>query len=159
MDVHVRSLLRKKDGSFTPVREWEGKLGRSDYLEGALELTVNGVPLITDQIWDYIDELWVYILDSLENLASKGSAFTYFPDQPIKLDMNRISPSLILMSISSKSGKFNNSIQIQEEGFVRNLIDEGENFFVRMQELDPANQDQYEIEVGRFKEIRSAYSK
>lgn len=159
MSVRVESLLRKNDGTFVPVRAWTGPVGDTDYLEGALELTVNGTSLITPSMWDYIDQLWAYILNSLEELTSSKSVHTYFPDQPIKLEMKRVAPDLLHVSISSRSGKFDNSTRVQEGDFARDLIDAGEDFFSRIRELDPAGGNQYEAEIEKILALRSAYSK
>lgn len=158
MSVHIRSLLRKKDGSFTPVQAWEGPIGDSEYLEGALELTVNRVPLMTTVMWDYIDELWAYIINALEELVSSESVSAYFPDQPIEFTMKKTSPGRIHVSIGSRSGKFDNSTQVQEQQFARGLIDGGQEFFLKMMELNPGSRDQYEHEVERLDRLRSAYS-
>ncbi|WP_444962351.1 hypothetical protein [Nocardiopsis sp. M1B1] len=158
MSIRIESFLRKADGNFVPVRSWKGPVGDTDYLEGALELNVNGTPLITTAMWDYIDQLWAYILNSLEELTSSKSAHTYFPDQPIKLEMKRIAPDLLHVSVSSRSGKFDNSTRVQEGDFARDLIDAGEGFFSRMRELDPAGGSQYEVEIEKILALRSAYS-
>jgi hypothetical protein len=158
MDIHIQSLLRREDGTFIPVHAWEGPVIDSDYMEGALDLTVHEVSLITPSMWDYIDQLWAYILNVLEELSSSESTHTYFPDQPIKLEVERIACGLLRVSISSRSGKFNNSIQVQESQFARKLIDEGESFFLRMQELNPGSRGQYEMEVEKCKNLRLAYS-
>lgn len=157
MVVRIKSFLRKEDGSFVPAQGWEGPVGDPEYLEGALELTVNGVPLITPLMWDYVDQLWAYILNSIEELKSEGSAHTYFPDQPIKLEVKRISRGLIQVSISSRSGKFDNSVQVQEDQFVQGVASEGEKFFLQMQELNPADRDQYEIEIEKCKSLLFSY--
>ncbi|NKZ01052.1 hypothetical protein [Nocardiopsis alborubida] len=158
MSVRIKSFLRKADGNFVPVQSWKGPIGDTDYLEGALELNVNGTPLITTAMWDYIDQLWAYILNSLNELASDNSSHAYFPDQPIKLEMKRIARGVLHVSIGSRSGKFNNSTRVQEGEFVQNLIDAGEGFFLQMQELDPESGSQYEIEIERIAALRSAYS-
>ncbi|QUX29437.1 hypothetical protein KGD83_02260 [Nocardiopsis akebiae] len=159
MSVYINSFLRKEDGTLVSIQSWEGPIRDPEYLEGALELTVNEVPLITPSMWDYIDELWAYILNSLEELTSEKSTHTYFPDQPIKLEMKRLAPGWIQVSISSRSGKFDNSTQVQENQFYQILIDKGEEFFLRMRELTPGGRDQYETEIEKCKALRADCSK
>jgi len=47
MPVRIQSFLRKEDETLVPIQEWDAAIADPDYLEGALELTVNGVPLIS----------------------------------------------------------------------------------------------------------------
>ena len=157
MPVRIQSFLRKEDETLVPIQEWDAVIADPDYLEGALELTVNGVPLISPVMWDYIDELWAYIITTLRELVSDGSSYTYFTDQPIKLEMEKTSSGMVKVSISSRSGKFNNSTQISEDRLVLPLLDEGEQFFLKMQELEPEGQNHYEGEIKRIKSFRSGY--
>lgn len=158
MSIHIQSFLRKENETLVPIQEWDDLITDHEYLEGALELTINGSPLISPVMWDYVDELWAYIITTLQKLVRDGSSHTYFPDQPIKLDMKKTSPGMVKISISSRSGKFNNSTQAQEDQLVLQLLNEGERFFLKMQELEPEDQNQYESEIEQIKSFRSNYT-
>ena len=158
MPVRIQSFLRKEDETLVPIQEWDAVIADPDYLEGALDLTVNGVHLITPSMWDYVDQMWAYIFNVLEELTTHESAHVYFPDQPIRLEMEKTIPGMIKISISSRSGKFNNSVQVNEGRFARKILDEGEKFFLHMQKIDPENRNRHEEEVERFRNLRLAYS-
>ena len=126
------------------------------YLEGALELTVNGVPLLTSAMWDYIDELWAYIINALEGLTSKEKAHTYFPDQAIKLELKRLRAGMMKISVSSASGKLNNSTKTQESQLLRKLLHGSEKFFLEVHELDSQGRLQCGYEIERCRALQSA---
>ena len=159
MSIIIESYLRQEDGEFTLAESWNAPISDHEYLEGALKLTINDTPIITLTMWDYIDELWAYVINTLQELASGDSVHMYFPDQPIKLEMKRTPPNMILVSISPRSGKFDNSAWTHEGDFVHQLLDAGEKFFTKMSKLDPAGQGQYEHDIERIKEVRHSFSR
>jgi hypothetical protein len=57
--------------------------------------------LLDVTLWDLVDQLWVYILNVLESLLRTGKGETYFPDQPVKLQINSISEDLVLYEIEA----------------------------------------------------------
>lgn len=159
MSIIIESYLRKEDGEFLPIQSWIDPIPDHDYLEGALKLIINGTPIMTLTMWDYIDELWAYIINALQKFTLDDSVHIYFPDQPIKLDMKRTPPNMILVSISSRSGKFDNSAWTHEGNFVHQLLDAGEKFFTKMNKLDPTGQGQYENDIERIEEVRRSFSR
>ena len=82
--ISVKTYL-KINNEFIEFHEYNGGLSNINYIEGALELSINGVVLIDKTMWDYIDQLWAYIVNGVENILNDEPFETYFPDQPIKL--------------------------------------------------------------------------
>ena len=62
----------------------------SHYINGAIELNVDGVVVLDCNMWDLIDQLWSYITRMLEKFRSADKASFYFPDQPLKISLERI---------------------------------------------------------------------
>lgn len=158
MPIHISSLMKNEDGSFTPIQEWDGMISDPDYLEGALELTVNGVSLITPDMWDYIDQLWAYIFNTIEELTSKGSAWTYFPDQPIKLEMEKVESGMVQISVSIRPGKVDSTTKTEEKKLLQRLLEEGERFFLQLSESSPESRKKYENELLKLRKLRSLRS-
>lgn len=75
---------------FIHVTEFSGLLKDADYIEGAMALTINHVEMINLSLWDYIDQLWIYMLNGLIELNSGGDVTFYFPGQPVKVTMSII---------------------------------------------------------------------
>ncbi|TBM09991.1 hypothetical protein EYY86_19455 [Hafnia paralvei] len=82
--ISATTYLKVND-AFIEFHEYNGTLNNVNYIEGALELTINGIVLIDKTMWDYIDQLWAYIVNGVESILNGQPFETYFPDQPIKL--------------------------------------------------------------------------
>jgi len=70
-----------------------------DYLDGAIYLSYLDEQIIGFREWDLIDQLWAYFLNMIDEYLIDGSSETYFPDQPIKLNMKFIDPEKILFTV------------------------------------------------------------
>jgi hypothetical protein len=82
--VSIASYL-KQDGGLVPVAEFRGPIEDEDYIEGAIELTINHRPLLTTAQVDYVDQLWAYLIQGMAEEVREGRPFsTYFPDCPIE---------------------------------------------------------------------------
>ncbi|ACX86902.1 hypothetical protein [Pectobacterium parmentieri] len=93
--MNVDSFISVGDG-FVSVSEFKGKIKCSGYIDGAMSLTINYVEIINISMWDYIDQLWIYILNALFDLANGHDVEFYFPDQPIKVTMTNVKDNVFL---------------------------------------------------------------
>jgi hypothetical protein len=50
------------------IEDFMGPIPDLDYIEGAIELSVYGVVIIDRSMWDYVDQLWSYIAESISVL-------------------------------------------------------------------------------------------
>jgi hypothetical protein len=57
------------------------------YIEGALELIIDGIVVSDISFWDYIDQLWDYIVQGVELIREGQKWETTFPDMPVRLAM------------------------------------------------------------------------
>lgn len=145
--ITVRSFLRLEDGTFQPIEEATTKPPDPEYIEGAIELTINGTEIIGKQQWDYVDQLWAYIANMVQELHAKGTASTYFPDQPILLTFER-QGERVLVSRRSRRGTWQASADQGE--LLAALREAGGRFFTRMAELVPEDADLYRSERDRL---------
>lgn len=80
--ISVKTYIKCGD-NYTDFFDFTGPVKDVDYIDGAVELSINGVCLIDKSMYDYIDQLWSYLAEGLSKI-NKGETFvTYFPDQPI----------------------------------------------------------------------------
>ena len=56
---------------------------RLNYIEGAIELSIDGHPIITKDEWDLVDQLWAYLVNAVQRVAAGHDAQMPFPDTPI----------------------------------------------------------------------------
>ncbi|MEV6674990.1 hypothetical protein [Streptomyces sp. NPDC051162] len=144
----VESFLRDSEGNFIPVDQVTPPVPDPDYVEGALEFTVNEVEILSLAHWDYIDQLWSYIINMLEELRVSDSASTRFPDQPIELKFSRKGKLGIL--VQSAVGGVTCSAMVREGDLMAALRDSGVKFFQCMESLVPESADFHASELARL---------
>jgi hypothetical protein len=146
--IAIQTFLRNADGSFTPVEHCTEPPPDPDYIEGAIELVIDGVEIIGKSQWDYVDQLWSYVVSMAEKLEDDSRADTYFPDQPI------------LLALQKERGRVLVSAKVRE-GVRRASADEGELldalrvagrvFFGKLSELVPSNAASYRMDLAKLR--------
>ena len=122
------------------------KIWDSSYIEGAIELKVGNRLLLTREMWDYIDSLWAYIINSLEELNHRKESTTYFPDQPIQISMStqkvgrNISAVKIGVTVPPSAPI---RTVVEYDPFVSRMIDAARLYFESMLEIAPENSGSY----------------
>ncbi|MET8138797.1 hypothetical protein ABZU32_00665 [Sphaerisporangium sp. NPDC005288] len=134
--VEVETFLKAVDGKFVRVEACRTPPPDSDYIEGAIRLSVDGLEVIGTEQWDYVDQLWCYIAEMVNKTQSSGYAETYFPDQPIKLSF-RATGSRVLLTV--KIGDEVKTASAASVEFLDAVKAAGVIFFRKMSELAPAN--------------------
>lgn len=146
--IEVTSYLRGSDGQFTQVDAVTSSPPNHRYVEGAVELTIDGIPIIDTVMWDYVDQLWAYISDMVLSLQQKGQASTYFPDQPIKMMFQRHGGRRVLVTLEING--VTRKASADEGELVASLRKNGSAFFGKMIELIPENCDGYADALKRL---------
>lgn len=82
--ITVNTYIKTKCGFFD-IHDFTEDIEDYNYIEGALELTINGINLLDKSMWDYIDQLWSYIADGVICISNDEAFEIYYPDQPIKI--------------------------------------------------------------------------
>ncbi|TVZ38035.1 hypothetical protein P886_2386 [Alteromonadaceae bacterium 2753L.S.0a.02] len=90
--IKIESYI-KVQNELINIREFSGSLPNAAYPEGAILLILGGNTLISKDMWDYVDQLWFYLIDGVEHLLQRKHYMGYFPGQPIEIifkDMNDV---------------------------------------------------------------------
>ena len=116
-------------------------------LQGHIELSYHGQPILTEEYWDFIVEYWSYLIDLIEGFMENGFGKIYFPDQQISISVKEQGPNWVLMTISDIEviGKW----LLPREELMKTLTDGAIRFFKGLSEAfsDSVNR-QY-----RFKDV------
>lgn len=105
---YIGSINIQSGKKFTLVHEYDGRMKDCRHIDGAIELTIDGLVLISQDQWDLVDQLWIYIINGIECVMSKKDYTTHFPDSPISLSFKQIdSPTEIEMIVGQKSIVYN----------------------------------------------------
>jgi hypothetical protein len=146
--IEVVSYLRGPGGKFTQVDAVTSSPPDPRHVEGAVELTVDGVPIIDTVMWDYVDQLWAYISDMVLSLQEQEQASTYFPDQPIKLSFRKLGKGRVLVTLQIDGAT--RTASADEGELIVSLREQGSAFFDKMTELLPGNRDGYADALERL---------
>lgn len=122
-----------------------------DYLSGAIYLKYEDDVILDFRLWDYIDQLWAYILNLIEDFILKGSSETFFPDQPVKIIFKSMSYDYMIVVIESKNYC---TYVVPRQQFLNTLLDSSEYFFYNITESLKLDNSHYSFEIGKIKELR-----
>jgi hypothetical protein len=151
--IEITSYLRDEDGEYTRVADAMKPPSGPRYIEGALELKINGVMVIDLAMWDYIDILWCYISDMVASLLAKGEAGTNFPDQPIRLGLERVRGHEVLVTLTMDDER--RAVSVDQDELIDALSRYGLEFFRAMLRLVPVNFPAYAESIERLKRVRA----
>ncbi|EAO4574243.1 hypothetical protein ACAK56_004437 [Salmonella enterica] len=129
--ILVKTYIKRKN-EFIEFNDYTEKFEDSDYIEGALELTINDIVLLNKDMWDYIDQLWSYIADGIVCIQNNKPFETYFPDQPIKISLTPIKES-VFVSVTCHSEK---KIKVDKKEFVHEMTKHVIDFFDYLRKKD-----------------------
>lgn len=132
--VHVRSFLRTegRKGTLVPIDDWRSSLRGRSFIEGSMELTIGGTPLLTRNMWDDIDFMWGLLVNTLEELNAQGSATLQLSG--FRLALKRVRRDTLSVAVEQTAGR--TAAGVEKRNFYAHMIGAGEHFFRRLEELE-----------------------
>lgn len=149
--IFIKSYLRNKK-KFIPFEEYENGINDSEYIEGAIELTINGVELINVDMWDYIDQLWAYIVNGLLEVSNGNDFKTYFPDQPIEMSFECLYGDIIKLTLMCNE---ETSVVVSKKSLINAIKEHLYQFFNVLSIKAPINADMYNELIDDLNSITS----
>ena len=146
--IAIQTFLRNADGGFMLVEHCSESPSDPDYIEGAIELIVDDVEIIGKSQWDYVDQLWSYIVSMAEKLKGDNRADTYFPDQPILLALQKERGRVV---VSAKVREGIRRASVDEDELMDALRSAGRIFFEKLSEMVPSNAASYRMDLAKLK--------
>ncbi|WP_312689886.1 hypothetical protein [Kosakonia sp.] len=152
--IEVQSFIKSEQG-FVDVFAYDGTITDSDYIDGALLLRINGVELINQSMWDYVDQLWAYFTSGLLALA-KGDVFeTCFPDQPVTVRFTPLREQ-VLVSVDCHGEV---KAVVDKAEFIGEMATQAHRFFARMATLKGIDRHAYDHEIRQLAALPALYFK
>jgi hypothetical protein len=140
----VSSYLKDGEGRHIKIEQWAGRLRDENYVEGWIELSVDGQLLLDATHWDLVDQLWAYLIDGMLESLDSGRAFEcFFPDQPLKLRIQPMSWNELVFTVGEHSSRTSKS------SFIKAIATGGRDFFRRMSTLAPSGVVTWDSYVGK----------
>lgn len=109
------------------------KLIDMDYIEGAITIKYYSEYILDFSYWDYVDQLWSYFLDLIENFIMYKTSTINFPDQPIKISLKKNSSRNCIIKIISKIGTKSYVVPTLE--FINAMLSSCEEFCICFEQI------------------------
>ena len=138
--ISINSYL-KENGNFIPFQEFQSESLDPFYIEGAIELSVDNKMMINVSMWDYVDQLWAYIIDGVRKVSSGEKFSIYFPDQPIKIEMSPINDTYANLTVDCDH---KDSVTFELRDMINALKKYVLPFFEFLCDLVPENKEMYQ---------------
>ncbi|AMO46700.1 Hypothetical protein AKI40_0272 [Enterobacter sp. FY-07] len=152
--IEVQSFIKSEQG-FVDVFAFEGTITDPDYIDGALLLRINGVELINQAMWDYVDQLWAYFTSGLLALAEENAFETCFPDQPITVRFTPLRDQ-VLISVDCHGEV---KAVVGKGEFIREMATQARRFFERIVTLKGIDRHAYDNEIHQLAALPASYFK
>lgn len=153
MTTVIRSYFR--DGKrLVPIDEHHGRLSDERYVRGAIELTVDGTPLMTQAEWDLVDQLWSYLITLAQKVGAGEPASTSFPDQPIDLLFAPNSRGTRVEMRLRYSG-VDRRVSADRDELLMAIVEAGSAFFEALLRAAPGSAHHWRGELARLETLRS----
>jgi hypothetical protein len=85
-------------------------------LQGALEIIVDGRPVLGTRHWDYLVLIWFSMAQALSQFRASGAGSLQFPDQSLDLDLRRVEGGIRLQLCHPEAGT---EVVVSEAEFVQ----------------------------------------
>jgi hypothetical protein len=121
------------------------------YLEGAIVINVDGKQLFDFTQYDYVDQLWIYLIDTAMDSISKPQVSCFFPDQPIKFGFLSFYGDDIFFVNDTKA-------KIIKREFVNILFDESILFFTELDRIFQGRSSYNKNPLNKILEAREKFN-
>lgn len=146
--IVVKTYVKIGD-EFIDFFKFNGPVGDPDYIDGALELSINGVSLIDKSMYDYIDDLWSYLAEGLSKVY-RGQPFkTYFPDQPIEINLIPKGNDILISVECNEEVK----VYVNKEDFLMVMAEHARKFFEHLKEIVPSADEACNVSCKLLEQI------
>ena len=122
------------DGVFVLASELARPVPDENYIEGAIEITVEGRRVLSCDHWDYIDQLWSYLLDGITAISEGRSFSTFLPDQPVQVCFEPQDAEQVQIRVQDNGVII---ASVDRELFLLSMLDACREFFLHLPKVAP----------------------
>ncbi len=121
------------------------------YIEGVVEMLVDGRPILRRDSVDLVDQLWAYLVRGLEQLERGEDFSTSYPDMWLQVRMQR-QATRVLITVDNPGEPATAVVELAE--LRRAMVPAAEAFFQRLAQLSPASQASCQRHLTRLAQLR-----
>jgi hypothetical protein len=144
--VTIKSFIKAND-TLVPIEEFTGPILDEDYIEGAIEMSIDGQPVLTREMIDYVDQLWAYLARGIGEVVAGHEFSTNYPDMPLKIVLQPQGEHVKVL-IRSRSGKRDTDVSTSLDELLRAMTIEGKVFFETLRSYAPSNLGAYDLSIA-----------
>lgn len=118
-------------------------------LDGGLSIKRYNKEILGVRYWDYLPELWGYIVNVIEDYIEEGIGKCYFPDQPVKIQLKQLKNKKIQFLFDNDD----HVLEFEQKMLLGIFLNRAEVFFtVLVKELDFTR---YSYEIERIQKLKT----
>ncbi len=117
-----------------------------DYINGLIEISINGNKITDFTYYDDIYDLWSYYITAFDELLEKNKSSFSYPDMPLIVTLY-LQGNRIVFKIGDK--EFN----VEAKPFLNQMSNEAKRFFHTLINLFPDLKFEYEEEIDRINSV------
>lgn len=149
--IQIQTFIMHDD-IFIPITDFQGMIKDRNYVPGSIELQVDGKVIMARNVWDYISDLWPYLLHGIEALLDGQREWeTYYPDQPISLAFKVIANNRVAITIDCPE---NESAVCGKNELVDSMLSAADVFFSNLLRIDPDSALDYQSTLGQLNRLK-----
>lgn len=138
--VTIRSWVKAND-ALVPVEQFTGPIADENYIEGAIELSVEQKPILTCEMTDYVDQLWAYLIRGLGEVVAGREFSTFYPDMPLEVAF-RPQDGRVTILVDPQGQRAEATVAIDDLRVA--MATAGTLFFERLRLFAPSNEAMYD---------------
>lgn len=151
--ITIRTYLKVKN-SFIEINDYTGNLDDTFYIEGAIELSIYNIQIIDIGMWDYVDQLWSYLIEGLVKISKNQEFKTNFPDQPIEIKFQPINENVLITINANKSRKS----FIKKDLLIKTMALHAQSFFNKLVTFKGIVLNDYAVDFKNIENLLKKYS-
>ena len=153
--VSVKSFLKVGD-KLVSVEDFVGPVHDEDYIEGAIELSVDRRPVLGREMVDYVDQLWAYVARGLGEVVAGREFSTYYPDMPLQIIFR---PKGRDVAVIVDPQHWNRMASMPTDEFISAMTSAGTAFFNRLRQYAPNNSVRYDRNISHLATLAACVSR
>ncbi|MFE1347115.1 hypothetical protein [Streptomyces sp. NPDC058757] len=145
-EVGVRTFVHSAERGLVGIEESQAVFGRDLYVQGSVELRVNGVVILDRDNVDTVDALWSLFLACLGDFLEKGYGVLRFPECAYVLTLERVTGGRIVLKFEGPNAK--RSASGGEREVMDGLLLGAAEFFQAVLDTSPRDEWGYRRDLG-----------
>lgn len=151
--IQIETVIKQPDGTYALLADAANPFDVEP--EGIFKIWIGETVLIDESSFDYLIDLWMYLISkTVALLDEQESQEIWFPDQPLVLTLEPLSPELLKLTFGTQRAPKRMGIVLLRD-FLREVANGGDEFFRRwIAESESETEKKNHFYLGALARIR-----